>query len=265
MRQGKGFTLVELLTVVAIIVLLVSLLLPSVQAVKRQANSVACRSNLRQWAHFFLMYAQNNHDRFFMALPDTEWRFWGRSMQSYSQGSSSDIFFCPMAPVLVNPAGTAGASVVGSKSLAWGKLPEDPELFGSYGLNYWLCDNRCTSPTCWHRHCWKTIFAKNAGNIPIFLDCLLPAGKPDIQDGPPPAEDVHGGVSGECWMSHFCLNRHEGYVNAAFMDWSVRKVGLKELWALKWHQNFNTAGLWTTAGGVGQEDWPQWMRRCRDY
>jgi heme/copper-type cytochrome/quinol oxidase subunit 4 len=264
MRQRTGFTLAELLTVIAIIVLVVSLFLPSVQTVKRQANSVSCRSNLRQWAHFFFMYTQNNHDRFFMSLPDTQWRFWGRSMQPYYQGSP-DICFCPMAPVLANPTGTAGAPVIGSKSLAWGRLAEDRGLFGSYGTNYWLCDNRCTSATCWHRQCWKSIFAKNAGSIPVFLDCLLPAGRPDSRDGPPPWEDGHAGVSGECWMSHFSINRHEGYINGAFMDWSVRKVGLKELWTLKWHQSFNTAGLWTTAGGVGPEDWPKWMRRFRSY
>ncbi len=34
------------------------------------------------------------------------------------------------------------------------------------------------------------------------------------------------------------------------MDWSVRKVGLKELYTLKWHKSFNTRGPWTQAGGV---------------
>ncbi len=50
-----------------------------------------------------------------------------------------------------------------------------------------------------------------------------------------------------------------------FMDWSVRKAGIKELWTLKWHRNFDQAGLWTTAGGVESEDWPEWMRNFRDY
>ena len=50
-----------------------------------------------------------------------------------------------------------------------------------------------------------------------------------------------------------------------FMDWSVRKVGLKELWTLKWNRNFDTAGPWTKAGGVKPEDWPEWMRRFKDY
>ena len=46
MKQRNSFTLVELLTVIAIIVLLVSIFLPSLQNIQRQANSVACRSNI---------------------------------------------------------------------------------------------------------------------------------------------------------------------------------------------------------------------------
>jgi hypothetical protein len=49
------------------------------------------------------------------------------------------------------------------------------------------------------------------------------------------------------------------------MDSSVRKVGLKELWTLKWHRNFNTNGYYTKAGGATAEDWPEWMRRFKDY
>jgi prepilin-type processing-associated H-X9-DG protein len=66
-------------------------------------------------------------------------------------------------------------------------------------------------------------------------------------------------------MSDFCINRHRGGNNGLFCDASVRKVGLKELWTLKWHKQFNTAGPWTKAGGVTPGDWPRWMRRFKDY
>ncbi len=66
-------------------------------------------------------------------------------------------------------------------------------------------------------------------------------------------------------MMHFCIDRHNAFVNHVFLDWSVRKVGLKELWKLKWHRQFNTNGAWTTAGGVVSSDWPQWMRKFKEF
>jgi len=59
---------------------------------------------------------------------------------------------------------------------------------------------------------------------------------------------------------------HSGYINSLFMDCSiVRKVGLKELWTLKWHRQFNTANPWTKAGQVRPEGWPEWMKSLKDY
>ena len=43
-------------------------------------------------------------------------------------------------------------------------------------------------------------------------------------------------------MNRVCVDRHNGFVNSVFADWSVRKVGLKELWTLKWHRTYNTNG-----------------------
>jgi hypothetical protein len=59
--------------------------------------------------------------------------------------------------------------------------------------------------------------------------------------------------------------RHVDHVNGLFLDWSVRRVGLKELWTLKWSPRWNTAGPWTRAGGVKPEQWPKWMRGTKVY
>jgi prepilin-type processing-associated H-X9-DG protein len=79
--------------------------------------------------------------------------------------------------------------------------------------------------------------------------------------GPPlnPAGDSGVGIQ------NFCMNRHNGYVNGLFLDWSVRQVGVKELWTLNWYTEFNRVGRWTKAGGVKSQNWPRWMQEFRDY
>jgi prepilin-type processing-associated H-X9-DG protein len=139
--------------------------------------------------------------------------------------------------------------------------------WGSYGINGWVHNPPPSYETVYlgyeTKNMWRTPDVKGAGYVPVFMDAL----RFDLYcldtDMPPEYEDMF-------WepyqsMRRVCINRHDGGINMAFMDWSVRKVGLKELWTLKWHKAYNTAGLWTTAGGVRPTDWPEWMRSFKDY
>jgi hypothetical protein len=101
---------------------------------------------------------------------------------------------------------------------------------------------------------------KGADKVPVFLDCLYVAVSPSQTDIPPSFDGERANQ-----MQFSCINRHVGHVNGIFMDWSPRKIGLKELWTLKWHTQYDTAGPWTQAGGVKSEDWPQWMKSFKDY
>lgn len=62
-RGGQGFTLIEVLVVVAIIALLVSILLPSLSRAKAQSRMVQCQSNIRQVMIGFLVYATEYKNR----------------------------------------------------------------------------------------------------------------------------------------------------------------------------------------------------------
>jgi prepilin-type N-terminal cleavage/methylation domain-containing protein len=63
-RRRSGFTLVELLVVVGIVLILLALLLPVVQKARRQAINVQCKSNLQQIANGIQMYVSNNKGQF---------------------------------------------------------------------------------------------------------------------------------------------------------------------------------------------------------
>jgi prepilin-type N-terminal cleavage/methylation domain-containing protein/prepilin-type processing-associated H-X9-DG protein len=63
-NQLKAFTLVELLTVIAIIAVLAALLFPVFATARGKAREISCVSNLRQVGMAFKMYAQD-YDEFY--------------------------------------------------------------------------------------------------------------------------------------------------------------------------------------------------------
>lgn len=68
----KGFTLVELLVVVAILSVLAALLLPSLEASVRLARRVACANQIRQWGSMISEYANDHRDQLpFHMTPQT--------------------------------------------------------------------------------------------------------------------------------------------------------------------------------------------------
>ncbi|SPE62450.1 conserved hypothetical protein [Verrucomicrobia bacterium] len=62
-QAGAGFSLIELLVVMAIIALLAAMLLPSLRRASEAGRATACLSNLRQIGLALQLYAQDNKNR----------------------------------------------------------------------------------------------------------------------------------------------------------------------------------------------------------
>ena len=291
MAGRRAFTLIELLVVIAIVALLVAVLLPALHAARKQARSVVCQSNLRQWGMTLALYTEESQGR----VPTNNegdsglWLLRGTFLPKDDPNADAStlhhfrtrgIALCPMAAkftwnsggVHSSPIGFGGSpgeqeleASAGSTYSPWEIIKPEPRFYGSYGYNKWLFQGFSGDPR-WTQGRLLELNVFSLGgkaDIPVLLDSPLPWGSPWRGPfiPPPPRESIQGTAS----PMTCCMNRHSGYVNGLFLDWSVRKVGLKELWTLRWYAEFDRAGPWTKAGGVLPESWPQWMRGFKDY
>ena len=260
--KQHGFTLIELLVVIAIIALLMGILMPSLQRVRKQARSVACRSNLKQWGLVWYFYTQDSDGTFNIGAyqGSAAGNDWPVILLPYYKDKGK-LALCPSATLPMASSGPFEYRAWNWDVSGWGDLRDkDPTIRdrGSYGQNEWLC-NRDSSDN-YFRTLRKI---KHADNVPLFFDCAYIDAFP-LHTQPPP--DIKGIATTNSEFNVVCLDRHSGTVNYVFSDFStVRTVGLKELWTLKWHRNFDTTGPWTKAGGVAPSDWPDWMRTFKDY
>ena len=237
-RKRSGFTLIELLVVISIVVLLMALLLPALSRARKQTRAVVCQARLRQWGIAFCAYVADNDGKMIDGVSQS----WYVPLKAYCT-DCNDMLRCPAVPpqALTNSIGTGTST---EWNVPW---------TAAYGDNASLA--------------WKN-YDNLSGRrrMPAVFDCLAWSVRVHHEDNPPEYEgDSLIQRSGRDHMKLVCTNRHSGGVNMLFLDWSVRKVGLKELWTLTWGDDFDTAGPWTKAGGVQPTDWPQWMRKFKDY
>lgn len=263
---------------VAILLVLIAIVLCNVAAIgttgRNRAKEIVCQANLRQWHAVFHQYLADNDGEFFTGTPPTGY-WWPAQLNEATQSwKKNRTWFCPAAArPLYDEEGRGYWHITDAR--AWGvftapNLLGPDGIAGSYGLNGYTIDIPL-SDRYESRYeggvsaddGWRDLANIAQGEtIPLFLDALRFDLWPLETDAP--VENLYAAWVGSS-MARCCINRHGGGVNCLFLDGSARKVGLKELWTLKWHKSFNTAGPWTQAGGVTTADWPEWMHDFKDY
>ncbi len=122
-RKLKAFTLVELLVVVAIISLLVSILLPSLNQAKELARRVVCACNMKGIGLAFTMYTNDWKNWFPLVRDQGPTNLSGVWADKLYDGYAEDVkvFHCPSAPNRIfTPNETNGVWLM------------------AYGMEWWL-------------------------------------------------------------------------------------------------------------------------------
>jgi prepilin-type N-terminal cleavage/methylation domain-containing protein/prepilin-type processing-associated H-X9-DG protein len=260
MRRRRAFTLIELLVVIAILVVLMGLLFPVLRRAREAARAVVCQGRLRQVGTVFALFVESNDGW----LPDLAHQPSGMSAWHLATqppwSDHPELLLCPSA---AKPS--PGARDWWSDTFhAYSYVCGNPNRHSSYGFNYYVHrreipndhEGRLTPGT------WLKAAVRQAPHVPVLFDALCAIAAPHFADLRPPDQEGH---VPNLAMSDVCINRHNGGTNMVFMDWSVRKVELKQLWTLKWNSQFDIANSWTKAGGMKPEDWPEWLRPFKDY
>ncbi len=274
MSRRKGFTLIELLVVISIIALLVSVLMPALNKAKKSAYAAICKHNLHEWGLIWKFYvdeySKDGKKKDFFGDRDSsnDWPvcIWEYYWNSEDAKTLQGMLLCRAAMKTKEEGGR-------NPYRAWWDIEDQEEweedydvdwqVKGSYVINLWSSDETGSGKVEDDRELfWRTPYAKHVSYAPIMMCAQWKDADPLPSDDPPehPFDDWQ---AGDNEMKRACLQRHGDFVNGLFMDWSVRRIGLKELWELWWHR-----GWPEDRPLAGEPDWATeapWMLPMKSY
>ena len=229
MRASRGFTLVELLVVVGVLVFVIAMLVPALTKAQRQARTVTCLSNLHQLYMGYAAYLPQNHQQS-MRYDPTYSAFWPDVLRA-TFPDVKDILICPEASAPSYNWGTAKS--------AWG--PYDPahgspasiafigKTSSSYGFNGFLYATDSDSDNANH---WSRA-PRLSEHVPVFAESTCVDGWPMTSETVP-TEIPLGVRNEEGGMKRFEIARHGQSTNASFLDGHAEQIPLEQVRQQKW-------------------------------
>ena len=248
MYRRKGFTLIELLVVIAIIALLMSMLMPALGKARKMTKAAMCMSNLKQWGSFFAMYTDDFNGKF-MGGRNTNNNWW-TALEPYYKDRK--LLCCPMAN---NPDKQShlGFGNYGTWGPDWFN-----GFYGSYCMNEWVCnpvfESGETPMYGDNKKYWRSTNVKGQSTIPLLADGWWDQAWAEAFDWIPTYPGEWESTGGDD-VAHLVVWRHDGIINMLFMDYTVRKVNLKDLWGLNWNR------LSDTEDAPTEDEFPDWLKQ----
>ncbi len=254
-----GFTVIELLVVISIIILLIAMLLPSLRKGRTVARSAVCMKKLEQLGNTIFQYANDNDGRIFPYEKEpcgSNWclrydTFWMTLTEPYHNGDD-DVRVCP--ETVVDPLQQFNYStgmkqpytLWGTVDVAWGR-PDTPVGFlgtnvGSYAWNSWMHGGRdypiSSNPDVEaadnNRHWHQFARIRTASTTPMFTDGMwvdtwFQNSSTSVSQPPPHLRGWNSAAG------RVVLDRHDWAVNHVYADGSAGRTELDELWQLTWN------------------------------
>ena len=225
-RSSAGFTLVELLVVIAVVAILAALLLPAVSRGKDKARAVVCTGSLRQLSYAFMMYLDVHAEVFptgaargALGAQPEDWIWWqvemGETTMRDPSGGSIVPFLGMYDTRLFRCPSDRDAE---ARELAWRGNPGNEQYFYSYSLN------------AASDHGMASYLSKDRSMV--FLNRLTavrnPARKIMLAEekGGPGDGPGSASIDDGRWVppGYPLTQRHSGRANVAFADSHVERV-----------------------------------------
>ena len=147
----RGFTLLEMIVVISIIMILIALLLPAIHWAKEAARNAACESNLRTLGEMSLIYADHyNGNLPYGTYSNPEFPI--STYNSYfGDWANLDFYTLVGPPVPLTNNGVIGKNIPPQYAAKWDSIFWCPErevpMSGLWGVNYAANPNVFLTPT----------------------------------------------------------------------------------------------------------------------